>query len=240
MMRAAAAIAVLGWSAIGAGAQVRTMGSAANNGYFGAPLYPYGYNPSSFFLGGQVSVLPGIQPYGYTIPATSDWLLPPIVSPANDTYNNETYNGFPPTLGNSQIYEEGYNGRYYEAQPTIAPANGLESYDYDYGYTNPATGAVSARVPPAAPTNPPAARTNPVRLIHRLYGRVEIQYRGNTVNVDNITLSLLDRNRRVVTQAVRTEPPATATLTRYNTVRYYAVKVQFNDGTARTFTGVMR
>jgi hypothetical protein len=279
LIAAAATIAAFGLSGIRAEAQGRAANSnyvsSGNFGSFGASLSPFGFD-NSFFQSGQLSGITGFQPGGFDMIGS---LLQPFGLPLDYAYGGNTA-----PLGGSQLYEQGYNGRYNEVAAPGGATDTPAVYGYNYGngstpaaqnsngnnVQNPtgnsgtSQGAATDQngtptqqdsntpansvVPNSAPTTEgrisistvPTTTGNPVRLVRRANGRVEIQYRGRTANVNNITISLLDRNRQVVTQSVRTEPPAAATLNKYSGARYYAVTVQYNDGTTRRFVGAVK
>jgi hypothetical protein len=107
----------------------------------------------------------------------------------------------------------------------------------------PATGELDGQAAPdinAVPAAPNAARnrraSNPIVVRRAPYNRLYMAYRGNTANVNSITMMVLDKKGRALQQDALTSPPAETQLRVPVGARYYRVVVTYNDGTSRTYT----
>jgi len=233
-VKAATAAAALAFSISGAQAQYTTVppvvsGSAivATGGYYG-PAFTT--NPSISI--GAPFYSPQLGGYGY----------------GGYGFANYDTNGY----GYGSLGFNGYGGPY---------GNGYNPYDFTRvgdvngptrgGTVNPSQiqgGIVDPTNPDAVPNPDGTAdtgatpqrnsvvRRSPIVARRAPYSRLAIAYRGDTSNVNSITMMILDRRGREIQQEVLTAPPAATQLRVPIGSRYYRVIVAYNDGTSRTFT----
>lgn len=221
---------------------------AFSGAFVGTTFLPGFTDPMGLYFSGTLPIGSGSSVNVFGVPGNSAQFAGNVFSPSGFFTPYGAYMPDGASMSNGAPAGSGFQGAYnLNSGPVVVgrsnpygsqQPNGVQRN----GTVDPATqsdtahGAVNGNA-----ENAPAAtaRLSPV-LVHRTAnGRVDLTYRGDTTNVTRITMMLLDASHRELTRQVITEPPAKARLLRLRGSKYYRIRLEYPNGTARSYTGLL-
>jgi hypothetical protein len=211
----------------------------------GPVILPYSYYGPAYVITPQVNYTSPFVGYGYDSydangfgygqygnyglgynygagPGAATWITPQV---------NQGY----PTAGGLEVNGDAtvVNGNGVVTEPSnVAPPAPVVPYPQSNARDNAEMTPQDA----AAARYYRAVLANPVVVQRAPYNHINITYRGSTANVSSISMQILDRHGRALSQAVLNGPPAATQLRRLAGSRFYRVILTYNDGTTRTLT----